>query len=68
MDISPSFRIDSLAEATLALAYKARVPVLTPLYLVLTDPEPPLIASEHLLIGALVTLDLTPHVNETCTT
>ena len=66
--ISTFFGVDSLAEADLALAYKAKVPVLTPLQLVLTELESPLIVSGQLLFGALVTLDLTPHVNETRTT
>ena len=66
--ISPSFGVDSLAEADLALAYEAKVPVLTPHKLVLTELESPLIVSEQLLFGALVTLDLKPHVNETSTT
>jgi hypothetical protein len=66
--ISPFFGVGSPAEADLALAYKAKVPVLTPLQLVLTELESPLILSEQLLFCALVTLDLTPHVNETCTT
>jgi len=44
--ISPFFGVDSLAEADLALAYKAKVPVLTPLQLVLTELESPLIVSE----------------------
>ena len=44
--ISTFFRVDSLAEADLALAYKAKVPILTPLQLVLTELEYPLIVSE----------------------
>ena len=66
--ISTFFGVESLADADLALAYKAKVPVLTPLQLVLTLLESLLIVSEQLLFGALVTLDLTPHVNETSTT
>lgn len=66
--ISTFFGVGSLAEADLALAYKAKVPVLMPLQLVLTELESPLIVSEQLRFGALVTLDLKPHVNETSTT
>jgi len=44
--ISTFFGVDSLAEADLALAYIAKVPVLTPLQLVLTELESPLIVSE----------------------
>jgi hypothetical protein len=44
--ISTFFGVGSLAEADLALAYKAKVPVLTPLQLVLTELESPLIVSE----------------------
>ena len=44
--ISTFFGVESLADADLALAYKAKVPVLTPLQLVLTELESPLIVSE----------------------
>jgi hypothetical protein len=44
--ISTFIGVDSLAEADLALAYKAKVPILTPLQLVLTELESPLIVSE----------------------
>jgi hypothetical protein len=44
--ISSFFGVDSLAKADLALAYKAKVPVLTSLQLVLTELESPLIVSE----------------------
>ena len=44
--ISPFFGVGSLAKADLALAYEAKVPVLTPLQLVLTELESPLIVSE----------------------
>lgn len=44
--ISTFFGVESLADADLALAYKAKVPVLTPLQLVFTELESPLIVSE----------------------
>ena len=65
--ISSSFGIDLLAEAALALAYKAEVPVLMPQQLVLTDLQSPLTASEQRLFGVLVALYLTPSVYKTRT-
>ena len=49
--ISTFFGVESLADADLALAYKAKVPVLTPLQLVLTELFSSLLISEHSLFN-----------------